>query len=69
VQRYYLGMSEAEMAQSGQSPPGTIKKRLHAARGHLSKLLRPRVRAEEAAPASLEQSAQIRAPGGGSERE
>jgi RNA polymerase sigma-70 factor, ECF subfamily len=69
VQRHYLGMSEAEMAESGHSPPGTIKKRLHVARGRLSKLLRPRVRAEEAAPSSLEQSAQIRAPGRGSERE
>ena len=32
VQRYYLGMSEAEMAQNGESPPGTIKSRLNAAR-------------------------------------
>ncbi len=47
VQRYYLGMSEAEMAGSGSSPPGTIKWRLHAARKRLSKLLRPEVRAEE----------------------
>ena len=41
VQRYYLGMSEAEMAGSDRSPPGTIKWRLHAARKRLSKLLRP----------------------------
>lgn len=69
VQRYYLGMSEAEMAESGKSPPGTIKRRLHAARGRLSKLLRPQVRAE-AAPASLERSAyEIGAPGGGRERD
>jgi RNA polymerase sigma-70 factor, ECF subfamily len=41
VQRYYLGMSEAEMAEYESSPPGTIKWRLHAARKRLSKLLRP----------------------------
>ena len=41
VQRYYLGMSEAEMAGGGASPPGTIKWRLHAARKRLSELLRP----------------------------
>jgi len=46
VQRYYLGMSEAEMAQSSESPPGTIKSRLHAARKALSKLLRPHLRAQ-----------------------
>ena len=41
VQRYYLGMSEAEMSESGEAPPGTIKRRLHDARKGLSKLLRP----------------------------
>ncbi|QIN83869.1 sigma-70 family RNA polymerase sigma factor [Rubrobacter tropicus] len=41
VQRYYLGMSEAEIAGSENSPPGTIKWRLHAARRKLSNLLRP----------------------------
>ena len=46
VQRYYLGMSEAEMAGDDGSPPGTIKWRLHAARRRLSKLLRPRLRRE-----------------------
>ncbi len=50
VQRYYLGMSEAEMAGSEDSPPGTIKWRLHAARKRLSKLLRPQLR-EEPVPA------------------
>ena len=56
VRRYFLGMSEAEMAGDGQSPPGTIKWRLHAARRRLAKLLRPRLRAESApaaAPATL----------------
>ena len=48
VQRYYLGVSEAEMADSWASPPGTIKWRLHAARKHLSKLLRPELRAQDA---------------------
>ncbi len=46
VQRYYLGMSEDEMAGEGNSPPGTIKWRLHAARKRLSKLLRPQLRQE-----------------------
>ena len=45
VQRYYLGMSEAEMSEKGASPPGTIKRRLHDARRRLSKLLRPQSRA------------------------
>lgn len=45
VQRYYLGMSEAEMAEGASSPPGTIKWRLHAARKSLAKLLRPQFRA------------------------
>ena len=48
VQRYYLGMSEAEMAENDSSPPGTIKWRLHAARKRLSKLLRPELRAQYA---------------------
>lgn len=52
VQRYYLGMTEAEMAEGGSSPAGTIKSRLSAARKGLSKLLRPQqlgaIRAEEA---------------------
>ncbi len=43
-ERYYLGMSEAEMAGGDGSPPGTIKWRLHAARRRLSKLLRPQFR-------------------------
>lgn len=45
VQRYYLGMSEAEMAGRSESPPGTIKRRLYDARKGLSKLLRPQSRA------------------------
>jgi RNA polymerase sigma-70 factor (ECF subfamily) len=52
VQRYYLGMSEAEMAEGGSSPPGTIKWRLHAARKRLSELLRPPAPVAEA-PAGL----------------
>jgi RNA polymerase sigma-70 factor (ECF subfamily) len=53
VQRYYLGMSEAEMAESGESPQGTIKSRLYAARKRLSKLLRPHLRAQSA-PAPID---------------
>ncbi len=40
VQRYYLGLSEAEMAAVAARPPGTIKWRLHAARAQLRQLLR-----------------------------
>lgn len=41
VQRYYLDMSEAEMSEGGDIPPGTIKWRLYAARKKLSEILRP----------------------------
>jgi RNA polymerase sigma-70 factor (ECF subfamily) len=41
VLRYYLGLSEAEMAEQLACPPGTIKWRLHAARKRLQRLLRP----------------------------
>lgn len=58
VQRYYLGMSEAEMAGRGNSPPGTIKWRLHAARKRLSGLLKPRLQA--GAPAGVSASRQER---------
>ena len=58
VQRYYLGMSEAEMAEGVGHPTGTIKSRLHAARSRLSRLLRsqmhgvsgPRTRDRAASP-------------------
>jgi RNA polymerase sigma-70 factor, ECF subfamily len=42
VLRYYLGLSEAEMATTLACPPGTIKWRLHAARKRLRALLDPR---------------------------
>lgn len=41
VLRYYLGLSEAEMAKELACPPGTVKWRLHAARKRLQALLRP----------------------------
>jgi RNA polymerase sigma-70 factor, ECF subfamily len=72
VQRYYLGISEAEMAQSGGSPPGTIGWRLHAARKALSRMLRPWSRAE-ATSATPERPAptgvSAHAPEGGKDRE
>ena len=46
VQRYYLGMTEAEMAVVVSSPPGTIKSRLNAARKRLAGLLRPQLGVE-----------------------
>lgn len=41
VLRYYLGLSEAELAEELACPPGTVKWRLHAARERLRVLLRP----------------------------
>lgn len=41
VQRYFLGMTEAEMAGGGATPAGTVKSRLSAARKRLSEILRP----------------------------
>ena len=41
VLRYYLDLSEAEMADELACPPGTVKWRLHAARKRLRTLLRP----------------------------
>jgi len=41
VLRYYLGLSEAEMAGELACPPGTVKWRLHAARKRLRTLLCP----------------------------
>ncbi len=68
VQRYYLGMSEAEMSERGESPPGTIKRRLHDARKGLSKLLRPPSRAADVPvlpKGSAPVRAQLDAPKGG----
>lgn len=41
IQRYYLGLSDAEMAAELACPQGTVKWRLHAARKRLRTLLRP----------------------------
>ncbi len=41
VQRYYLDLSEREMATVADCTPGTIKWRLHAAKQRLRMLLRP----------------------------
>jgi len=41
VLRYYLGLSEAEMANQMACPRGTVKWRLYAARKRLRRLLRP----------------------------
>jgi len=41
VERYYLGLSEAEMAARGGLAAGTVKWRLHAARARLRDWLRP----------------------------
>jgi RNA polymerase sigma-70 factor (ECF subfamily) len=39
VQRYYLEMSEKEMAEALEAPPGTVKWLLNAARARLRALL------------------------------
>ena len=73
VQRYYLGMSEKEMAEENASPPGTIKWRLHAAKKSLAKLLRP----QEFRATGVQASQKVLAPGtvptdaakGGSDRD
>jgi RNA polymerase sigma-70 factor, ECF subfamily len=49
VLRYYLGMGEAEIAETLHGPAGTVKWRLHAARLHLARLLYP-LREVEAPP-------------------
>lgn len=41
VMRYYLDLSEEEMARELGISAGTVKSRLHVARGHLRRLLRP----------------------------
>ena len=59
VQRYYLGMSEAEMVERGEAPPGTIKRRLHDARKGLAKLLRSQLHAGDVpAPVGAQPDAQ-----------
>ncbi|MGI8911698.1 MAG: RNA polymerase sigma factor [Rubrobacteraceae bacterium] len=62
VQRYYLGMSESEMAGRGNSPPGTIKWRLHTARKRLSKLRPRRNRAGKAPGATALRAARRQRP-------
>ncbi len=41
VLRYYLGLSEGELAERLGCPPGTAKRRLHDARKRLHRILRP----------------------------
>lgn len=41
VQRYFLDLSEAQMAEELDCPTGTVKWRLHAARARLRTLLKP----------------------------
>jgi RNA polymerase sigma-70 factor (ECF subfamily) len=43
IQRYFLGLSEAEMAAALARPPSTVKWRLYAARERLRALLRPTI--------------------------
>lgn len=46
VLRYYLDMGESEMSDALNTPPGTVKWRLHAARQHLRVLLHRLLREE-----------------------
>ncbi len=53
VLRYYLGLSEAEIAAEQDCPPGTVKWRLHAARKRLRTLLTPwRTASSDPSPAT-----------------
>ena len=47
VLRYYLDLSEAEMAEQLNIPAGTVKSRLYAAKGQLRDLLRVRLNEQE----------------------
>jgi RNA polymerase sigma-70 factor, ECF subfamily len=47
VLRYYLDLSEAEMAEQFNIPTGTVKSRLYAAKGQLRDLLRVRLNEQE----------------------
>src|SRR5438874_5092715 len=47
VRRYFLGLSEAEMAAELGRPPSTVKWQLHAARARLRALLRPTAKDSE----------------------
>jgi len=38
--KYYLEMSDDEIAETVHIPPGTVKSRLHAAKGHFRALLK-----------------------------
>ena len=71
VQRYYLGMTEAEMARGEGAPHGTIGWRLHAARRALSRMLRPwsPARATPATRRRRASGASAHDPEGGKERE
>ena len=68
VQRYFLDMSEAEMSESGGTPTGTIKWRLHAARKSLSKLLRPEKRFQST-PTDARDPAPVGVAEGGNDRD
>jgi RNA polymerase sigma-70 factor, ECF subfamily len=48
VQRYFLDLSQAEMADAMARPPSTVKWRLHAGRARLRTLLRPTTQDSEA---------------------
>lgn len=48
VYRYYLDMSEDEMADRLETPRGTVKSRLHTARTRLRSLLQPSIKQEDA---------------------
>jgi len=50
IQRYYLGLSEAEMAAAMVCPTGTVKWRLHAARAALRGHLLPQLPEWSASP-------------------
>ncbi|MBA3951629.1 MAG: RNA polymerase sigma factor [Rubrobacter sp.] len=68
VQRYFLDMSGAEMSERGNTPTGTIKWRLHAARKTLSELLRPERRLQ-GTPTEAQDPAPVGVAEGGNDRD
>lgn len=61
IARYYLGLSDSEVAAHADIPLGTVKWRLHSGRAHLKRILAPRLSqaaSSQPSPKEQEQSSQ-----------